>query len=88
MDINYKFSNKNIIFITSVIHTPDLPLSYINTRSIYNHNERFEQTKKTIYTIRMKIPNSIIFIVDCSPLNDYEKEYFEKSADIFTRQPI
>ena len=83
MENTCKFSNKNIIFITSVIHTPDLPLSYINTRSIYDHNERFEQTKKTIYTIRMKIPNSIIFIVDCSPLNDYEKEYFEKSADIF-----
>lgn len=74
---------KNIIFISSVINTPDLPLSYINTRSIYNHEERFEQTKKTINTIRNKIPNSIIFLIECSQLKDYEKEYLKNFTDIF-----
>ena len=74
---------KNLFFISSVINTPDLPLSYINTRSIYNHEERFEQTKKTINTIRNKIPNSIIFLIDCSPLSDYEKEYLINFTDIF-----
>jgi hypothetical protein len=74
---------KNIIFVSSVINTPDLPLSYINTRSIYNHEERFEQTKKTINTIRNKIPNSIIFLIDCSQLKDYEKEYLVNFTDIF-----
>ena len=47
----------NLVLITSVIKTPNKPLSYINTRSIYTHEERFEQTKKTIQSIREKIPN-------------------------------
>jgi hypothetical protein len=76
-------NDKNLIFISSVIHTPDLPLSYINTRSIYNHKERFEQTKKTINTVRNKMPNSVIFLIDCSPLEKEETDYFKNYTDIF-----
>lgn len=73
---------KNIIFVSSVIHTPNIPFSYIDTRSIYNSKERFEQTKKTLDSIK-KIPNSIIFIVECSPLENEEKEYLINYSDIF-----
>jgi hypothetical protein len=52
----------NLVLITSVVKTPDKPLSYINSRSIYTHEERFEQTKKTIQSIRQKIPNVKIFL--------------------------
>ena len=71
---------ENIVLITSIIKTPNIPLSY-GTRSIYTSEERFEQTKLTIQSIREKIPNCKIFIVECSELNNYEEEYFIKNCD-------
>jgi hypothetical protein len=73
----------NLVLITSVIKTPNKPLSYINTRSIYTHQERFEQTKKTIQSIREKIPNAKIFIVECSNLDDEQNEYLKNNCDYF-----
>lgn len=73
----------NLVLITSVVKTPDKPLSYINSRSIYTHEERFEQTKKTIQSIREKIPNVKIFIVECSNLDDEQNEYFKNNSDYF-----
>ena len=46
----------NLILITSVINTPNKPLSYTKNRSVFTRNERFEQTKKTILTVREKVP--------------------------------
>ena len=73
----------DLVLITSVICTTNKPLSYINTRSIYSHEERFEQTKKTIQTIREKIPNSKIFIVECSNLTDDMNNYLVEKSDYF-----
>ncbi len=73
----------NLVLVTSVICTPNTPLSYISTRSVYTHDERFEQTKKTIETIKQKIPNSKILIVECSNLNEEQNEYFKKNVDYF-----
>ena len=40
----------NLVLITSVINTPNKQLSYSKIRSVFNRNERFKQTKKTIKT--------------------------------------
>jgi hypothetical protein len=71
----------NLVLITSVIKTPNLPLSYIETRSVYSHEERFEQTKKTIQSVREKIPNAKIFIVECSELDNEESNYLKDNVD-------
>ena len=73
----------NLVLITSVICTPNTPLSYINTRSVYTHEERFEQTKKTIETVKEKIPNAKILMVECSELNKEYEEYFLNNIDYF-----
>jgi hypothetical protein len=73
----------NLVLITSVIHTPNVRLSYINTRSIYNSNERFEQTKKTFETVKLKLPNAKIFLIECSPLTEEEEQYLKKNSDYF-----
>jgi hypothetical protein len=73
----------NLVLITSVICTPNIPLSYISYRSVFTHEERFEQTKKTIESIREKIPNTKIFIVECSHLNSEQNNYFIKHTDFF-----
>jgi hypothetical protein len=74
---------KNLVLITSVIKTPNLPLSYTNSRSIYSHEERFEQTKKTFETVRERIPNCEIILVECSDLSKEQNEYFAKNSDYY-----
>lgn len=73
----------NLVLITSVICTTNNPLSYINNRSVYSHDERFEQTKLTIKTVKEKIPNSKIFIVECSNLNEEMAKYLVENCDYF-----
>jgi hypothetical protein len=73
----------SITLITSVINTPNKPLSYTKNRSIYNKNERFEQTKNTISSVRSKIPNTRIFLIECSPLDENKREFFKKNVDYF-----
>jgi hypothetical protein len=71
----------NLVLITSVINTPNKPLSYTNTRSVFSRKERFEQTKQTIQSIKAKIPNNKILLVECTDFNEEEKLYFEKECD-------
>ncbi len=73
----------NIVLITSIIKTPNKPLSYTNTRSVYSHSERFEQTKKTIQTVKDKIPNCKILLVECSDLDDDHCLYLKNNVDYF-----
>ena len=82
MYITCKYMN-NLVLITSVICIENKPLSYTNVRSVYSHEERFNQTQKTIQTIREKIPNSKILIVECSNLNEDITRYLVKNSDYF-----
>ena len=45
----------NIVLITSVICTPNSPLTYTYTRSVFTHEERFRQTINTIENIKKKL---------------------------------
>ena len=63
------------------LNTPKIPLSYSNVRSVFTREERYEQTKKTIQSIKEKIPNCKIMIVECTDFTKVEKEYFEKECD-------
>lgn len=74
---------ENLIVITSVINIPNKPFSYTDVRSIYNREERFQQTKNTIITLKNKIPNNKILLVECSELNQEEIEYINKNVDYF-----
>jgi len=60
----------NLVLITSIVNTPNLPLSYTKTRSVFTTEERFTQTKKTILSVKEKIPNCKILIVECSKLSE------------------
>lgn len=71
----------NLVLITSVINTPKTPLSYSNVRSVYTRDERMNQTKKTIKSIKEKIPNCKIIIVECTDFTDVEEQYFEHECD-------
>lgn len=73
----------NLVLITSIIKVSNLPLSYTNVRSVYSHNERYEQTKQTIQSIKEKIPNSKIILVECSDLSSEEQEYLKNNVTYF-----
>ena len=73
----------NLVVITSVINTCNKPLSYINKRSIYSRDERFEQTKKTILSVRGKIPNCKLLLVECSNLPENITMYLQENSDYF-----
>jgi hypothetical protein len=74
---------KYFTLITSIIKPPQTALSYWHTRSIYSNQTRFEQVKKTIETVRTKIPNTKIILIECSPLSLEEETYFKTNTDIF-----
>lgn len=70
----------NLFIITSVINICNNPFSYINTRSFCSIEQRFNDTKKTIESIRKYVPNCKILIVECSFLSEeYEKILIENS---------
>jgi hypothetical protein len=73
----------NLVLITSIINISSNPLSYSNIRSVFNSEERFEQTKKTIESIKIFIPNSQIFLIECSDLSKYQIEYLKNNCDYF-----
>lgn len=73
---------KNLCIIHSIIDPPKTPLSYIHTRSVYTREERFEQLKRSITTVRNKIPHCYIVLVECSPLNAVEVQYLSANTDL------
>lgn len=62
---------KDCIIITSVIQTSNKPLSYSESRSIYSHQQRFEQTLETIESIRKYMLNVHILLIECSPPSEW-----------------
>jgi hypothetical protein len=71
----------NLVLITSIIDTPNTSLSYSDIRSVFSRDERFEQTKLTIQSVRDKIPNSKILLIECTEFTNEEKEYFNTNCD-------
>lgn len=57
--------------------------SYIYCSCRYSKDERYEQTKVTIKSVRDKIPNSFIILIDISPFTDEESSYFKDNCDLF-----
>lgn len=71
----------DIVLITSVINTPTAKLSYSPIRSVFTRKERFEQTKKTIESIKTLLKNHIIIIVECTDFIDEESDFINKNCD-------
>jgi len=73
---------KDCIIVTSIVEISDKPLDWSAIRSIYTHQQRFEQTLETIESIRKHLPDTDIILAECSPDSEYMKE-LEKRVDIF-----
>lgn len=75
--------NKNIVLITSKMVVSSKPFSYVKTRSIFTKEERFIQTLHTIRSIREKIPDAFIVLVDNSKLTTIEIDSLRDKTDYF-----
>jgi len=73
-----RFTNgKNLVLITSVIYPDTSPLAYSNVRSVFTTEDRIQQTKNTIKSIREKIPDSYIVLIEGSS-GDVDPSYMFK----------
>ncbi len=75
-----------LFIISSIIDTPNnIPYNYSSVRSVYSKNERFEQTKNTIKTIKEYCPIAKILIIECSnyETNKDELDYLNANTDYF-----
>lgn len=76
----------SILFgISSIIDTPNIPLNYSPVRSVFSRDERFEQTKYTIESIRKYCPDAKIIILECSnyETNKEQLDYLIDNSDYF-----
>lgn len=74
-------SSKNLVLITSLMYT--VGGSHPMSRSIFTHQQRFEQTQQTILRAREYIPNATIIFVECSPLQPEHEAFIESNVDYF-----
>lgn len=73
---------KDCVIVTSIVEITNKPLDWSAVRSIYTHQQRFEQTLETIESIRTYLPDADIILAECSPDSEYMKE-LEKRVDVF-----
>ncbi len=69
--------------ITSVINTGDIKWSNRLERSVFTPQERFEQTLKTVRSIREKMPDGVILLAECSDLDSELELELRKSVDCY-----
>lgn len=53
--------------------------------SVYDEQQRFEQTLKTIECVREKVPNSYVVLFECSskPIDEKQKDTLKEKVDLF-----
>lgn len=56
----------NLFIVPSVIHPISKPLSYYPIRSVFTPQQRYEQTLTQIDSIRKKVPDSYIVLIEAS----------------------
>ena len=78
-----KIINKNIVIITSKIYVSNNEFSYAKNRSIYTKDERYNDTIKTINSVKEKIKDSYIVLFDNSLFTSDEYNNLKSEVDFF-----
>jgi hypothetical protein len=81
-EAKYVLIMKSCVIVTSVVEISNAPLDWSAVRSIYSHQQRFEQTLETIESIRKHLPDTDIILAECSPESPYMEE-LKKRVNIF-----
>lgn len=62
----------NLVIISSAINTCSAPLSYYPIRSVFDKEERYKQTFRTLESVE-KIPDRRVVFVECTHIPEYEE---------------
>jgi len=73
---------KNLVVITSVINTINKPLAYSPVRSVYNSEERYEQTLKTIESCKL-IENCDVLLIETSEIGETKENVLKGLVDYY-----
>lgn len=73
-------SADNIFLVTSTIRPGQHPLSYTDIRSVFSPRERLIQTLSTIDSVREKVPDAAIVLLENSPLTEDETVLLQSSG--------
>ncbi len=73
----------NVVLITSVIYTVNTPLSNFSTRSVYTPDERFQQTLKTIESVKTNISNAYIILIEASKIDCIKEFTLQAMVDLY-----
>ena len=76
-------SGKNIVLITSKIYVSNNKFSYSKKRSVYSSKQRFDQTLKTISSLKENIPDCFIVLFDNSIFTEEEITILNDSVNCF-----
>lgn len=71
----------HVVLVTSMLRP-------INDRTIFSTSQRIEQTYNTIATIRQKIPNNYIVMIEGGDMNENEQQEFSKLVDFLFRTDV
>ena len=83
MDTYREYMLKDVFLISSVIQTGSNVWSYTNVRSVFTPQERFEQTLRTISSIRALKDDSRIIVCEGSPLDESMEQILREKSDIY-----
>ena len=83
MNAYREYIMKDLFLITSVIKTGSNHWSYTDIRSVYTPEERFEQTLKTIESIRALKDGTRIMLCECSSLDEKMENVLREKADFY-----
>ena len=71
----------NFVLVTSTICFSHIPLPHSPVRSVYSDSERFQQTIVSLEQVRKKIPDSLIIVLENSPVPDRYVGELKKRSD-------
>jgi hypothetical protein len=73
----------DVVYVTSVINTGNNPWNYTHTRSVFTPEDRYTQTLQSILSVRQKLPNAIIILVECSDIPIEWTNTLQERVDYF-----
>ena len=75
------FTKENVFLVTSTIHPAAGPLCYNPTRSIFSDRKRLEQTLRTVGSIRERVSDGFVILLENSVLSDAEISNLRRQVD-------
>jgi hypothetical protein len=73
----------DVVLITSVLNTGTHKWSYTNTRSVFTCEERFEQSRKSIQSVRTQMPHAKVLYVECSNIPEAMEATLKQESDFY-----